>query len=358
MLRDPKSKKILFAIVVLFVIIANLYTLSVAYPTMQGPLILGDANLHVFAVAIPTANNPLNINNANLTSFATAVNSPTKSTANTTKADLPRDFSVYYIAAWRMLHNPSQIFTTGTLKDGEPPIYPYLTPYKYLPSFLLLISPLTFLSYYQAFWVFDTIQFALLPLIALLLYKLLENKNPLLAFLILVAVLMLPYPMIGRGLSVSYFMQWAEGQAKVLLTFLLLFSFYLGYRGKPALSGIAFALGAFDVRFTILALPLFLFYNHNNMRKSIPPLLIVLGASNIMILYSGVAQGFFNMLLSYGGSTPFYTPAYIPLIMIGCLSALNAKGMIDQLKELPSKISIHKSKLDFGLGNNRTARAG
>jgi hypothetical protein len=142
----------------------------------------------------------------------------------------------------------------------------------------------------------------------------------------------------------------------VLLTFLLLFSFYLGYRGKHALSGIAFALAAFDIRFTILALPLFLFYNHNYMRKSIPPALIVLGVSNFMVLYSGVAQGFFTMLLSYGGSTPFYTPAYIPLIMIGCLSAINAKGMIDQLKEVPSKISIDKIKISFGLGNNRPAK--
>jgi hypothetical protein len=159
--------------------------------------------------------------------------------------------------------------------------------------------------------------------------------------------------MSGRGLSVSYFMQWTEGQAKVLLTFILLLSFYLGYRGKPALSGIAFALGAFDVRFTILALPLFLFYNKNNLRKSAPPLLITLAASNFMILYSGVAQGFFNMLLTSGGSTPFYTPAYIPIVMIGCLSALNARGMIDNLIVTLSKpLSKIKSNIKIG-GSNR-----
>ncbi len=202
MFNQPKSKKLFFALVIIVIIGLNFYTLSIAYPTMNHPLNLGGA-------------------------------------------DLPRDFSVYYIAAWRMFHNPSQIFTTGPLTDGEPTIYPSLTPYKYLPSFLVLISPLINLSYYQAFWVFDAFQFALLPLMALLLYKLLENKNPIFTFLILVLVLLLPYPMAGRGLSVSYFMSWAEGQAKILLSFLLLASFYLGYKGKAAFSGVCFCAGGF-----------------------------------------------------------------------------------------------------------------
>ena len=82
----------------------------------------------------------------------------------------------------------------------------------------------------------------------------------------LAAVLLLPYPMPGRGLSVSYYMSWAEGQAKILLSFLLLLSFYLGYRGKPVFSGVIFALGAFDPRFALLALPLFLFYNKSKLK--------------------------------------------------------------------------------------------
>ena len=203
MLHRLKSKKLLFILAVVIIVILNLYTFSVAYPTMTRALNFG-------------------------------------------AGDVPRDFSVYYLASWRMLHNPSQIFTTGTLKDGEPAIYPSPTPYKYMPSFLVLISPLTTLSYYQAFWVFDILQFILLPLMAILLYNLLEKKNPVVAMVILFAVLLLPYPLPGNGLSVSYFRSWAEGQAKILVSFLLLLSFYLGYKGKSALSGIAFALGAFD----------------------------------------------------------------------------------------------------------------
>jgi hypothetical protein len=231
-----------------------------------------------------------------------------------------------------MLHNPSQIFTTGPLADGEPTIYPSLTPYKYMPSFLVLISPLVNLSYYQAFWVFDAFQFALLPFIALLLYKLLENKNPIVALLILVAVLLLPYPMPGRGLSVSYFMSWAEGQAKILLSFLLLLSFYLGYKGRSVLSGVVFALGAFDPRFAVLALPLFLFYNKNKLRNALGTMLIAFVGLNVIIFYPGTAQGLVGMVFGSGATTPLYTPAWIPTIMLVSLLAINAKEMVEALK--------------------------
>ncbi len=284
-----KSKKLLFALAIIIIIGLNFYTLSVAYPTMNHPLNIGGA-------------------------------------------DLPRDFSVYYIATWRMFHNPSQIFTTGHLADGEPTIYPSLTPYKYLPSFLVLISPLINLSYYPAFWFFDAFQFALLPLMAFLLYTLLEKKNPAIAFLILVLVLLLPYPMPGRGLSVSYFMSWAEGQAKIFLSFLLLVSFYFGYKGRPVLSGVAFALGAFDPRFALLALPLFLFYNKGKLKASFIPMIIALIGTNFMVFYPGTSQGFVDMVFGSGGSTPIYTPAWIPLVMLVSLILVNSRQMIEALK--------------------------
>ncbi len=288
MFRAFKSKKVLFTIAVVIIIVLNIYTFSVAYPTMNQPLNLGGA-------------------------------------------DLPRDFSVYYIAAWRMFHDLSQIFNTQTLHNGEPAIYPPITPYKYLPSFLVLISPLLGLNYYQAFWVFDALQFILLPLMAFLLYKLFENKHPLVALVVLVAVLLLPYPMVGRGLSVSYFMSWAEGQAKILLTFILLLSFYLGYKGKAMLSGVAFALGAFDPRFAILALPLFLFYNKDKLKNAIAPTVIVLVAFNAIVFYPGTAAGFVGMVFGSGTTTPLYTPAWIPAVMLACLFVVNARQMSDEL---------------------------
>ena len=289
MCQPLKLKNVSFSIAVIIIIALNLYTLSVAYPTMDHTLNLGGA-------------------------------------------DLPRDFSVYYVAAWRMFHDPSQIFNTHILNNGEPSIYPPITPFKYTPSFLVLISPLLSLSYYQAFWVFDAIQFIMLPLMAFLLYKLLENKHPAVALVVLVAVMVLPYPMAGRGLSVSYFMSWAEGQAKILLSFLLLLSFYFGYKGKAVLSGIAFGLGAFDPRFALLALPLFLFYCRSELKPAIVAVIATFAVSNAIALYPGVATGFIGMLLTAGGTTPFYTPSWIPLVLIVCLVAVNAKSIVSGVK--------------------------
>jgi hypothetical protein len=260
-------------------------------------------------------------------------------------ADLPRDFSVYYLATWRMVHNPSQIFTTQPLNDGEPIIYPPITPYKYLPSFLVEISPLLIFSYYQAFWTFDAIMFILLPIMALLLYKLLENKHPAVALVVLVAVLLLPYPMPGRGLSVSYFMSWAEGQAKILVAFLLLLSFYLGHKSKPGMSGVAFALGAFDPRFAVLALPLFVFYNKGSLRRAGAAMVIGLVALNAVVFYPGTAGGFIGMVFGTGTTTPLYTPAWIPAIMLACLYIVNAKQMVDELNRTVHALGIRSAKV-------------
>jgi hypothetical protein len=282
------SRKKFFALVIVVLLALNLFTFSLAYPTLTRADLYGD--------------------------------------------NKPRDFSVYYVTVWRMFHDPSQIFTAGYLHDGEPVTRPFLTPYKYLPSFLILISPLDSLPYYPALWVFDLFQLALLPLIGIMLYYLLEKKHPAVAFAVLVTVLLMPQPLPGRGLSVSYFSQWTEGQAKILLTFLLLFSFYLGYNGRPKLSGIIFAIGCFDPRFGLLALPLFLFYNKSKLKASVGFAAIALVSSNLLLLYPGVAKGFVTMIVNTGASTPFFESTLIPAFMIACLLVVNISDMIKEFK--------------------------
>jgi len=291
MFHALKSKKAIFALAIVIIIVLNAYTFSVAYPTMDKPLNFGNG-------------------------------------------DLPRDFSVYYLSAWRMLHNPSQIYNTQSLNDGELTIYPAITPYKYFPSFLVFITPLLALDYYHAFWVYDVLQFALLPLMALLLYKLLENKNVAVGLFIFVAVLLLPYPQQGTGLSTSYFMSWAEGQAKIPIAFLLLLSYYYGYKGKAWLSGVAFAVGAFDPRFAVLGLPLFLFYNKGKLKAAMTVMVALFIALNGVLFYPGTMQGFISMVFGTGTTTPFYTPAWIPAIMLVCLFAVNAKEIVYEIKSV------------------------
>jgi hypothetical protein len=152
---------------------------------------------------------------------------------NTSGSILAKDFSAYYVGAWRLWHNPSKIYTMGAVGSGEPAILPYPETYKYLPSFLLLVSPVLSLGYQQALMAFDIFQFMLLPVMAFLLYRLLGKKGLAVTFAVMVIALLLPFPTQNWGFSASYYWQWGEGQAKVLGTFLLLLSFYFGSRDKP-----------------------------------------------------------------------------------------------------------------------------
>jgi hypothetical protein len=243
---------------------------------------------------------------------------------------LAKDFSAYYIGAWRLLHDASQVYTRGFVNDGEYRVLPQPEAYKYLPSFLVMISPLLSLGYQQALVAFDVFQFVLLPLIALLLYKLLSRKGLVLTLLVAVIVLLQPLPLPNWGLSASYYWQWGEGQAKVFDTFLLLLAFYLGNSRRPLLSGIVFALAAFDPRFAVLSLPLFVFYNRKNLRISIEGFLGALLLSNLALLYPGTGSGFLNMVLGSATDTLYYY-AFIPLLMIISLTVINSREIIAAL---------------------------
>ncbi len=136
MISQPRLTKIVFIVGIAVLIALNLYTFIVAYP-------------ETYAV------------NAGI---------------NTSGTILAKDFSAYYMGAWRLWNNPAHIYTFGALKDGEPVILPHPEAYKYLPSFLLVVSPFLSLNYQQALLAFDIVQFMLLPLMAYLLYKLLSEQ--------------------------------------------------------------------------------------------------------------------------------------------------------------------------------------
>ncbi len=228
MTSKPSQTKTIFIIAVAVLIALNLYTFIVAYPETYTP-------------------------------------SPG---INTSGSILAKDFSAYYVGAWRLWHNPSQIYHFGALGGAEPVTLPHPEAYKYLPSFLIVASPLLSLDYQHALLAFDIIQFMLLPAIAYILYKLLENKHLAVGFAMMVIALLLPFPSPNGGLSLGYYWQWGEGQTKVFLTFILLLSLYFGSKNRPVLSGIALALGFFDVRFGLLAIPLFVMYNRKNLKAA------------------------------------------------------------------------------------------
>jgi hypothetical protein len=62
-------------------------------------------------------------------------------------------------------------------------------------------------------------------------------------------------------------------------------------------------------------------------------MVIGLVALNAVVFYPGTAGGFVGMVFGTGTTTPLYTPAWIPAIMLACLFAVNAKQMVDELKK-------------------------
>lgn len=256
---------------------------------------------------------------------------------------LAKDFSAYYTAAWRLFHDPSNVYTQELVDDGGP--VPQPEPFKYLPSFLILVSPLISLGYQEALTVFNIIQFLLLPVMAFLIYKLLKERSVLtIAVVIIIAILQLS-PTAHWGLSVSYFWQWAEGQDKVLNTTLLLLSFYLGQTRRPILSGVVLGLGAFDPRFFLLSLPLFAFYNRSDLKKSVLSLTASLVVLNFPLLIDGIGAGFLRMAVQQGVGTPFFYYALIPLMTLLSLIIVNIKGIYLLTRAFLSKVSEHSELL-------------
>jgi hypothetical protein len=238
---------------------------------------------------------------------------------------LAKDFSAYYVGAWRLFYDTSNVYTPGNVSDGGPSILPKPESFKYLPSFLLIVSPFLLLSYKNAIVAFDGLQLLLLPLMAVMIYRLVRSKGVAATLIVATVVLLQPSPSPQWGASVSYYWQWAEGQAKVLETFLLLLSFYLGAKGKPRLSGAAIGMAAFDPRFALISLPLFFVYNRQRLRVAASSAVGFALVSNFTLLFPGVGSGFTTMLLNSGITTPPYYYSFIPLLTVVCLTILNAK---------------------------------
>ena len=287
MSRRSRTTKSLFVAGVAILILLNLYTFIAAYPETYTP-------------------------------------SPGINTSGTI---LAKDFSAYYIGAYRLWHNPANIYTLGA-QNCEPATPPQPEAYKYLPSFLLVASPLLALDYQQALLAFDIVQFALLPLMATLLYRLIGKKGLAVTFVVMAIALLLPFPAPNWGLSLGYYWQWGEGQAKVIETFLLLLAFYLGSRGKPWLSGVVFAFGFFDPRFGLLATPLFVMYNKKTLKPAVGSFLGALILSNAMLLYPALGSGFIGMVFNSALSTPLYYYSFIPFFTLLALIAVNYKEII------------------------------
>lgn len=241
-------------------------------------------------------------------------------------AALAKDFSAYYTAAWRLFNDPSQVYTHGLVNDGEYAILPQPEGYKYLPSFLLMTSPLLLLPYQSALLTFDFFQFLLLPLIALLLYEIIKDRRLEIMIPAVVAILLVPLPLPAPQwtISISYYWQWAEGQSKVLDTFLILSALYLAKTNRTRSAGVALAFAAFDPRFALLAIPLFVTYsNSKTVRRSLAYAAATFAVINVPLLYPAMGIGFIEMVFTSGLPTPPYYYTFIPILTLSALMLIH-----------------------------------
>jgi hypothetical protein len=243
-----------------------------------------------------------------------------------------RDFSAYYEGAWRLLHHPDSVYHQGNA-TGDYPIPPNPKHFRYAPFFLLFIIPFLNLNYHDALLAFDIFQFFLLPVIAYLLYKLLTIFHQELTWkmaavisIVLIAAIIAP---IRVGVvdyttwSWSYYWQWADGQARVLETFLILWSLYEISR-KSKYSGLLFALSSFDPRFALLLLPIAIY-----VARKVRGLRIFIISSAVFLIalyasslgYDNLANQFYQSIIGHNDFS-FFAYEWIPFFTIVSLTVV------------------------------------
>lgn len=245
-----------------------------------------------------------------------------------------RDFSAYFEAGYRFIHNPTQVYYEGNLSNDYP-ILPNPQDFRYSPFFIpLFIVPLVIsFDYQSAFRVFDLLQFMLLPLIAYLLFKIMRQvsvkdgyvKKKVFAFFSLTLLFALLQPLVPSASNLtfwswSYWHLWEQGEARVLQTMFLVLTFYLILRDSR-LSGVAFVLSSFDPRMSIISLPLifFLCLKRRNLRKFVLSSLISFALIYTpTLLYANLAGQFYNTISIKDFAV--YSYEWIPILTVVSLT--------------------------------------
>lgn len=251
-----------------------------------------------------------------------------------------RDFSAYYMGAWRLFNNPTMVYHDGALPTDYP-LVGIPQPFKYPPSFLLLITPFLSANYMDALVTFSFLQLALIPLLAFFVYKLIKDKNPVwgavAAFIVLVQPLPTPASNIPfteqfhlwvfninvQSFSPSYYCGYVYINAHILQAILLVGALYFGYTKKPWASALLFAFGFMDPRAAFFAIPLILWYNRSKLREFLAGSAIFIVATNLpFMFYNDVGLTFLRTVLDANIIAQSYAYDWIPSYSVIALTVL------------------------------------
>ena len=284
---------------------------------------------------------------------------------------LARDFSAYYMGEWRLFHNPTQIYYDGSL-PGDYPILGQPQPFKYTPNFLILFAPFLTLSYQNALNAFNIVQFLSIIALGFFVYKLVEHKNLFLAAAVAIIVVVDPiliapsicydsanflhYRIISlhvQTFSPSYYCGYILANAHILQNTLLVAALYFGFTKKPWLSALLFALGSFDPRCAIFAVPLLLWYNRQEIWKFLAGTAAFLAATNLpFFFYHDIGATFLRTVVNGSVVSQMYLYDWIPLYAIASLTLLEIITVLNNRKAhlnfiLSLKTKIRKPKLSL-----------
>jgi len=233
-----------------------------------------------------------------------------------------RDFSAYYIGEWRLFNNPTTIYIGGN-QPGDYYIPPNVQTFKYTPSFLVFFAPFIILSYQNALNVFDILQFISIFALAFFVYKIVKDKKlvgaTVAAFVILVAF------------QPGYYWGYAQANAHIIQTSLIVGALYFGFSKKPWLSALLFAIGAFDPRVALLVLPLLLWYNRKNLLKFGVGIVAFLAALNLpFFFYYDIGLNFLRTEVNGDIVSQIYSYDLVPIIAVATLTILEAAAIIEK----------------------------
>jgi hypothetical protein len=233
-----------------------------------------------------------------------------------------KDFSAYYIGEWRLLHNPSAIYIGGN-QPGDYHIPPNVQTFKYIPSFLVFFAPFMTLSYQNALDVFDILQFLSVFALAFFVYKIVKDKKPIWGGIAVFVVLIAFQP--------GYHWGYAQANAHIIQTSLLVGALDFGFSKKPWLSALLFTAGAFDPRGALLALPLLLWYNKQKLWKFGVGATAFLAALNLpFFFYHNIGMNFLQTEVNSNIVSQVYSYDVIPIFAVAALTILEVVALVDK----------------------------
>lgn len=184
---------------------------------------------------------------------------------------LAADYSAPYNAAYNFLFNPQKVYD-WSITHSSP--VPNGQDFRYAPFSLLMFIPFLVLPFQQSLDAFSFVQLLLLPLIALLIWKIIRPKTKLEYILTLaVEIFTLWSPLSNNGtipkvqafrfdtsnpFSNAYYWQWHAGQT-VILNLALIYGIIFLIKRKPILAPLLLLFALMDVRMVILAAPVIIY---------------------------------------------------------------------------------------------------